>query len=103
MLDSNRLELLQITAARIVTGLPVFASHRSPYYKTVGRRLRTGESKENLFLCIRLIMVMHFEIEHIFYQTELMRLLVIILEIETTLKFHSTDCVRTNHLFFRQH
>ena len=34
MADANRLEQIQMNAARIVTGLPVFASLRSLYFET---------------------------------------------------------------------
>ena len=32
--DNNRLEQIQLNAARIVTGLPIFASLRSLYFET---------------------------------------------------------------------
>ena len=46
--DANRLEQIQLNAARIITGLPVFASLRSLYYETGWESLADRRKRRKL-------------------------------------------------------
>lgn len=53
--DANRLEQVQLNAARIVTGLPVFASIRSLYYETGWETLANRRKHRKLVLMYKII------------------------------------------------
>ena len=53
--DKNRLEQGQLNAARIVTGLPVFASLNSLYFETGWETLATRRSNRKLNLMYRIV------------------------------------------------
>ena len=53
--DSDRLEQVQLQAARIITGLPVFASLNSLYYETGWESLAERREKKKLTLMYRIV------------------------------------------------
>lgn len=53
--DSDRLEKVQLHAARIITGLPVFASLNSLYYETGWETLAERREKKKLTLIYRIV------------------------------------------------
>ena len=53
--DSNRLEKLQLNAARIVTGLPIFASANSLYTETGWETLAERRKNKKLTLMYKII------------------------------------------------
>ena len=53
--DTNRLEQVQLNAARIVTGLPVFSSLRSLYLETGWKTLSERRKTKNLILMYKII------------------------------------------------
>ena len=53
--DSDRLEQVQLHAARIITGLPVFASLNSLYYETGWESLAERREKKKLTLMYRIV------------------------------------------------
>ena len=55
MTDANRLEQIQLNAARIVTGLPVFASLRSLYYETGWETLANRRKRRKLALMYKIV------------------------------------------------
>ena len=55
MADANRLEQVQLNAARIVTGLPVFASLRSLYYETGWETLAERSRRRKLTLIYKIV------------------------------------------------
>ena len=55
MADTNRLEQVQLNAARIVTGLPVFASLRSLYHETGCETLAERRRRRKLTLMYNIV------------------------------------------------
>ena len=53
--DANRLEQVQLNAARIVTGLPVFASLDSLYYETGWETLSQRRTNKKLTLMFKIV------------------------------------------------
>ena len=53
MTVAHRLEQVQLNAARIVTGLPIFASKRALYYETGRETLAERQKYENYALCTK--------------------------------------------------
>lgn len=53
--DANRLEQVQLNAARIVTGLPIFASLRSLYYETGWDTLAERRKRRKLTLMYKIV------------------------------------------------
>ena len=55
MADANRLKQIQLNAARIVTGLPVFASLRSLYHETGWETLAERRRRRKLTLMYKIV------------------------------------------------
>ena len=55
MTDANRLEQVQLNAARIVTGLPIFASKRALYYETGWETLAERRKVRKLCLMYKIV------------------------------------------------
>ena len=55
MTDANRLEQVQLNAARIVTGLPIFASKRALYYETGWKTLAERRKVRKLCLMNKIV------------------------------------------------
>ena len=55
MADANHLEQAKLNAARIVTGLPVFASLRSPYHETGLEALAERRRRRKLTLIHKIV------------------------------------------------
>ena len=53
--DTNRLEQIQLNAARIVTGLPIFASLRSLYFETGWENLADRRQIRKLTLMFKIV------------------------------------------------
>ena len=54
-IDSNRLEQVQLNAARIVTGLPIFASLNSLYFETGWETLSERRKNKKLSLMYKIV------------------------------------------------
>ena len=102
MTDANRLELVQLNAARIVTGLPIFASKRALYYETGWETL--AERRKIRKLCLMYKIVNNDTPTYLYdlLPNRINETIIIILETEIILKFPSLDFVLLNHRFFHQ-